>query len=99
MIDPDDTGVLPQDVARRLGLAREALGLDQQDFGVRAGLSQPQYNQFEKGKRLLTLQSALKLCAHYGLTLDYLYRGDPSGLPYRLGSTILEIRKRRTGHG
>lgn len=95
MTDPDDTGVLKMDVARRLSLAREAIGLEQQEFGTRAGLSQPQYNQFEKGKRRLTLSAALMLCSHYGLTLDYLYRGDPSGLPYRLASAIAELRKQR----
>lgn len=84
MIDPSDSGDLTQDVERRLALARKAIGVDQQEFGTAAGLSQPRYNQYEKGKRLLTLDAAMKLCEHYGLTLDWLYRGDPSGLPYRL---------------
>jgi len=88
MIDPHDTGDLTTDVARRLHAARQALGLDQQQFGTRAGLSQPQYNQFEKGKRLLTLAAAMKLCDEYNLTLEWLYRGDPSGLPYALARTI-----------
>ncbi len=88
MIDPRDTGDLTKDVARRLAAARTALGMDQQDFGTRAGLSQPQYNQFEKGKRLLTLTAAMKLCDEYNLTLDWLYRGDPSGLPYALAKAI-----------
>jgi transcriptional regulator with XRE-family HTH domain len=88
MIDPRDTGDLAADVARRLAAARAALNLDQQQFGTRAGLSQPQYNQFEKGKRLLTLSAAMKLCDEYNLTLDWLYRGDPSGLPYGFAKTI-----------
>lgn len=91
-IDPDDTGDLAADVARRLSLARRALGMTQQEFGARAGLSQPQYNQFETGKRRLTIEAALQLCHVYNLTLDYLYRGDPSGLPYKLATTINEIR-------
>lgn len=94
-IDPDDTGVLEQDVARRLRLVRAALGMNQQDFGARAGLSQPQYHNFDKGKRLLTLEAALALCEEYSLTLDYLYRGDPSGLPYDLARTIRDIRLKR----
>jgi transcriptional regulator with XRE-family HTH domain len=88
MIDPRDTGDLAIDVARRLAAARRALDLDQQQFGTRAGLSQPQYNQFEKGKRLLTLAAAMKLCDAYNLTLDWLYRGDPSNLPYKLATAI-----------
>ncbi len=69
------------EVAKRLTLARRAYDLDQRDFGTRAGLSQPQYNQFETGKRLLTLQAAMRLCDEYNLTLDWLYRNEPSGLP------------------
>jgi transcriptional regulator with XRE-family HTH domain len=88
MIDPADTGDLPTDVARRLRRTREAIGLDQQQFGTRAGMSQSQYNQYETGKRLITLASAMKLCEEYGLTLDWVYRGDPSGLPYRLATAI-----------
>lgn len=91
-IDPDDTGDLASDVGRRLSLARRALGLNQQEFGVRAGLSQPQYNQFETGKRRLTIEAAMSLCHVYSLTLDYLYRGDPSGLPYRLADAINKLR-------
>ena len=93
MIDPADTGDLIADVGRRLRRTRLSLGLDQQQFGTRAGLSQPQYNQFENGKQLLTLQAALKLCDEYNLTLDWLYRGDPSGLPYRLATTIRDLRE------
>lgn len=91
MIDPNDTGDLLADVGRRLTLARKAMQLDQQDFGARGGMSQPQYNQFKKGKRLLTLRSAMKLCDEYNLTLDWLYRGDPSGLPVRLWNQIRAI--------
>ncbi len=92
MTDPDDTGDLRADVARRLALTRKAFGLPQQDFGTAAGMSQPQYNQFETGKRLLTLPYALSLCERYGLTLDWLYRGDPSGLPYALHEKIRSIK-------
>jgi transcriptional regulator with XRE-family HTH domain len=93
MIDPDDTGDLMTDVGRRLVSARKALGLDQQQFGTRAGLSQPLYNMYENGKRLLTLQAAMKLCDEYHLTLDWLYRGDPSGLPYKLATVIRDQRR------
>lgn len=87
-IDPEDTGDLAADVARRLSRARRALDLDQEQFGAGAGLSQPRYNQYETGRRLLTLPAAMMLCERYLLTLDWIYRGDPSGLPYRLHDKI-----------
>lgn len=88
-----NNSMAPGNVARRLTLARLAYGLDQQAFGARAGLSQPQYNQFETGKRLLTLQSAMRLCDEYNLTLDWLYRDDPSGLPADLWLKIRAIQR------
>jgi len=90
-MDPQDMGDLTLDVARRLSVARRAIGLNQQEFAREAGLSQPQYNQFETGKRRLTLDAALVLCDTYALTLDWLYRGDPSGLPYRLATAIKDL--------
>lgn len=93
-IDPDDIGDLAADVARRLALSRRALDLDQQSFGETAGLAQPRYNQYETGKRLLTLSAAMMLCERHLLTLDWLYRGDPSGLPSRLHERIQAVRRR-----
>lgn len=92
-IDPDDTGDLAADVARRLALSRKALGMQQEEFSDAAGLSQPRYNQYETGRRLLTLPAAMVLCERYLLTLDWIYRGDPSGLPYRLADAIKQQRK------
>ena len=97
MHDPRNTGDLQEDVGRRLSHARQAFGLDRQQFGVRAGLSQPQYHQFEKGKRLLTLRAAMKLCDEYSLTLDWIYRGDPSGLPYRMWDKTRAVAEADTG--
>jgi transcriptional regulator with XRE-family HTH domain len=93
-IDPEDTGCLQDDVARRLKYSRIAVGVDQQDFAEAAGISQPRYNPYETGKRLLTLPAAMMLCERYSLSLDWLYRGDPSGLPNRLLSKINDLRRK-----
>lgn len=94
-IDPEDTGVWHEDVTRRLVETREALGLDQQTFGLEAGLSQSRYNNYESGlpNRVVTIDAALLLCERYNVTLDWLYRGDPSGLPSRLWESIRSARK------
>lgn len=96
MIDPDDTGDLKIDVGRRLYLARRAVDMHQAEFGDAAGMSQPQYSMVESGRRLLTLTYALQFCARFGLSLDWIYRGDPSGLPVRLVDAINKLRKQRT---
>lgn len=92
-IDPDDTGDWAHDVGRRLALTRKALGLWQEEFAQAAGLTQPRYNPYETGKRMLTIEAARGLCEAFGLTFDWLYRGDPSGLPYRLADQIKSARK------
>lgn len=88
MIDPLDCGDLDKDIARRLTLSRLALGMSQGDFAAQAGLSQSNYSQYERLWRSLSIRSAMKLCTAYGLTLDWLYRGDPSGLSIRLNAAI-----------
>lgn len=94
MIDPDDTEVLAQNVGRRLRQIREIYGHDMKTFGENAGLSQPRYHVYEHGTRLLTLNAAMKLCRAYNLTLDYVYMGDPSGLPARIVDKLRDIKKR-----
>lgn len=94
MIDPDDDGDLAKDVARRLVQIREILGVSQIEFGNAAGLKQSRYHGYERGTRLLTLKSAFLLCQKYGLTLDYLYMGDPAGLPYRMAEELKKLKKK-----
>lgn len=95
MIDPEDTNDLSLNVARRLTVTREALELSQTEFCEAAGISQPRYSPFESGKRRLTLDAAMALVDRYNLTLDWLYRGDPSGLPMHLATKIRTLRRAR----
>lgn len=87
-MDPNDVGDHAVDVARRLKSVRTALGVTQADFSEAAGIGRTAYNQYETGTRLLTLAAAMRICERYGVTLDWLYRGDPSGLPHRLFESI-----------
>lgn len=88
MIDPLDVGDFDKDVARRLVLSRIALGKSPGEFAAAAGISQSNYSQYENRWRSLSVRAAMKLCVTYGLTLDWLYRGDPSGLSVRLNGLI-----------
>lgn len=76
-------------VASRLEMTRVALGYeDQAAFAAKAGLAQNRYNQYENGKRPLTLAAALKLRAAFGVTLDWLFCGDRNGLPHAIWSAL-----------
>lgn len=78
----------PKPVGRRLRLTREALRLTQREFASRAGIATNTYGQYETGARLISPSRAIDLCNTYGLTMDWIYRGEPGDLPYRLAAAI-----------
>lgn len=79
-------------VARRLALTRRALGYDRQDIFARdAGIGANVYNPWERGKRPLPLDGAQRLCSKYGLTIEWLYDGVPTRLPYGLVQRLIEL--------
>lgn len=90
--DPEET---PAAIGRRLKITREALGLSQGVFAERAGISQNTYNQYENGKQQPRVSFAISLCKTHHMTLDWIYRGDPSGLRYDLAHAIRAIQQAR----
>ena len=54
-------------------------------------LSQSYLSQIESGARPLTIDAAISICEEYGLTLDWLFRGDRSMLPHHLALEIARI--------
>lgn len=74
--------------ALRLLDLRRALELSQVELCKRADLSPSLYNMYETGRRRLTRDSALRLHDTFGVSLDYLFNGDRSGLPERLARKL-----------
>lgn len=81
-------------VAERLRLTRLALDLSQAAFCHVAGISPQAYNNYERARQRPELEKAIALCRAHKLTLDWIYLGDPSGLPYPLAAAISDMRKR-----
>lgn len=93
MTDLDFPPTSPEAISRRLYLTRHALGvMEQGEFAKVAKLAKSTYNNYEKGLRIPDLDFAVRLCDAYELTLDWIYRGQLDGLPYRLASKIKEVR-------
>ncbi len=82
-------------IAERLKLTRQALGLKQIEFCGRAKIAANTYNQWERAKQRLTLEGGVALCEAHRLTLDWLFRDDPSGLRYDLADAIAKMRRVR----
>jgi DNA-binding XRE family transcriptional regulator len=77
-------------IAARLRATREAFALGQNEFARRAGIASNTYNQYEQAKNLPRLDLANQICDTFGVTLDWIYRGDPSGLPVRTFKLLQE---------
>jgi transcriptional regulator with XRE-family HTH domain len=55
--------------------------LSQAEFCRQVGVERNLYNPFEKGRRRITIDVAMKIRDRYGVTLDWIYAGDPRALP------------------
>lgn len=76
-------------IAYRLKLTRTvALEIGQTELCALVGIKTNTYNQWEMGKGRPELDKAMLLCEALGYTLDWIYRGDPAGLPYAIASKI-----------
>lgn len=81
-------GTSKQAVADRLTVTRDVMGYDQSTFAKGAGLRPNAYNQYENAVNWPQRRAAIAICDAYLLTLDWIYRGDPSGLRYDVAAAI-----------
>lgn len=80
-------------IGSRLEITRRVFGFQQNEFAERAGLATNTYNQYEKAKKRPSIENAMALCDAYNLTLDWIYRGDSSGLRYETADAIKALRQ------
>lgn len=71
-------------LSRRLKTTREALGLSAAELCRRIDVKENRWSQYESGERQITLPVAIALCDEFGLSLDWIYRNDPSRIPHEL---------------
>lgn len=78
---PDPTSV--ESIAFRLKVTRKALGHTQAVMSRLIGSSTEGqvWGNYEAGERRISLDHALAACARFGLTLDWIYRGQIYTLP------------------
>ena len=71
-------------IANRLIRTRKALGYETQiELADEIGIPQNNYNTFEKGRRRISLGAALKMWDRFGVSLDWIYCGDASGVTFK----------------
>ncbi len=80
-----------QAVGERLIKARLALGKSQAAMARSIGISAQRLSNYETGFRPLDTEVAVAIADKYGVTLDYVYRGDVGTLPVKLAEKIAPI--------
>lgn len=78
------------DQAARIRWHRTLLGLNQTDYGAKAGIKRANITNFESGDYQIGLAAARALRATYGLSLDFLYEGIADALPMTLRNALLD---------
>ena len=85
------------EVGKRLKILREALNMSQVALCRATGIGDQVWNNAETGDNLLTVPNAVKLCRVTGVTMDWIYLGQVTALPFSLLNAI--IKKTRPAGG
>jgi transcriptional regulator with XRE-family HTH domain len=96
-MNDDSEGPSDRAIGRRLALTRDALGLSQKELAEAAGIGESHMSGIinDKKKGGIGIEPARRLRKAFGLTLDWIYEGDMSGLRRDLAKAIEGIRAAR----
>lgn len=78
-------------IAARLVALREARGMNQREFAAHLGLGFTAWNNYELALSRISLDAARKVVAGTGASLDWIYYGNPAGMPLNLMSQIQAV--------
>lgn len=76
-------------VSARLEALRQALGLGKGDFADSFGLDASSYSKVISGAKPLKSEHAFIIAERWGVTMDFIYRGDMSKMDDSLRRTIM----------
>jgi Helix-turn-helix len=81
--------IIKKDVSRRLRETFLAMGMTQAQICKETGINPNTLNQYlNPDKNRITPDAIEILYRHYGITADWIYFGNPSGLPDRIRSKL-----------
>lgn len=69
--------------SRRIRALVEAVGLKPIDIARETGIAPASLSHYMTCTRPITIEAAMTLSKVYGVPLDWIFFGDPSGLPMR----------------
>lgn len=68
-------------IGQRIRMERKRMGISQETLASDLDVSVNYLGELERGKRIVSLNMAEKLCRYFHLSLDYLYRGIHADTP------------------
>jgi transcriptional regulator with XRE-family HTH domain len=77
------------EIGRRLRATRETLGLTQEEAAAIGVISDKAWSMWEQGERTPAVGSMLRIRDRFGISLDWIYAGDPARLPHELAQRLL----------
>ena len=84
----------PDQIGARLRLLRLALGYEQaRPFCQRLEISDQAWNNYESGRRRISLDEVMKVVQKTGVSLDWVYRGLESTLPKHVADKIQDFAR------
>lgn len=84
----------PDDIAARLELLRQWTGKNQRAFAEASDVTPSEWSVYERGRRALPLNVALKLKRRWRVSLDWIYYGDRAGLSVEVDRTLPQLHHR-----
>lgn len=80
-----------REAGKRLAIAESALGLKARAICETINCAQNTWSQWKSGKSTPDLFYMVRFCDKYGITLDWIYRGIPWGLPANIAQRIDQL--------
>ena len=78
-------------VGHRLRATRSALELHPQEMADTLGICLETLEEWESGKAFPNIEVMIFLANRFGISLDWIFRGDPSNLPHRIAGKTLGV--------
>ena len=86
---PDLSPMSTTKVAARIEALRHATGLGASLFADEIGIDRSSYTKIAKGTKPLKAEMGFAVAVRWGVSMDYLYKGDLSNLPSKYESAII----------
>ena len=77
-------------IGNRLRITREVLEMSHGEVAEELSIPMDRLNSWEDGNKVPCIEVMTRFATRYGVSLDWIFRGDPSSLPHRIAGDVLK---------